>query len=67
MGFNKELSKKIALETMGTDSGPADTQGIEIKSPGKMYWFTVKGKSFDELTPITTTQLYDPDLSLIHI
>ena len=34
MGFNKELSKKIALETMGTESGPADTQGIEIKSPG---------------------------------
>ena len=61
MGFNKELSKKIALETMGTESGPADTQGIEIKSPGKMHWFTVNGKQFDQLTPITTTQLYDPD------
>ena len=61
MGFNKELSKKIALETMGTDSGPADSQGIEIKSPGKMHWFTVKGQTFDELTQITTTQLYDPD------
>ena len=59
MGFNKELSKKIALETMGTDSGPADSQGIEIKSPGKMHWFTVKGQTFDELTQITTTQLYD--------
>ena len=26
-----------------------------------MHWFTVKGQSFDELTQITTTQLYDPD------
>ena len=44
MGFNKELSKKIALETMGTDSGPEDTQGREIKTPGNMYRFTVKGE-----------------------
>jgi hypothetical protein len=59
--FNKDLSKKISLETMGGGDGPADTQGIEIKSPGKMFWFTVKGETFDDLTEITTTQLYDPD------
>ena len=34
MGFNKELSKKSTLETFNDDS-PVDSQGIEIKSPGK--------------------------------
>ena len=59
--FNKELSKKIALETMGGGGDePPDTQGIQILSPGKMFWFTIKGEKYEDLTPITTTQLFDP-------
>ena len=40
--FNKDLAKKIQQETMD-DMGPADSQGVEVKSPGKMWWFTIKG------------------------
>ena len=52
--FNKDLAKKIQLQTAlgGGCDGPADSQGIEIKSPGKMYWFTIKGESIDEKTLI---------------
>ena len=60
MGFNKELSKKSTLETFNDDS-PVDSQGIEIKSPGKMYWFSIKGKTIDDLIEVTTTKLFDPD------
>ena len=61
MGFNKELSKKSTLETF-TDDSPVDSQGVEIKSPGKMFWFTIKGVSYDEdITEVITTKLYDPD------
>ena len=59
--FNKDLAQKTTLETMGGNDGPPDTSGVEIKSPGKMYWFTVKGVTFNDLLQITTTQLYDPD------
>ena len=58
--FNKDLAKKISQETFD-DNGPADSQGIEIKSPGKMHWFTVHGESFEDLIPVHTTKLYDPD------
>ena len=61
MGFNKELSKKSTLETFNDDS-PVDSQGIEIKSPGKMFWFTIKGITYDkDITEVITTKLYDPD------
>lgn len=59
--FNKELAKKVSLETTNVSDGPSDSQGIEIKSPGKMHWFTVKGEKFEDLLQITTTQLFDPD------
>ena len=61
--FNKDLAKKIQLQTAlgGGGDGPADSQGIEIKSPGKMYWFTIKGESIDELIQVETTKLFDPD------
>jgi len=59
--FNKDLAQKTTLETMGGNDGPPDTSGIEIKSPGKMHWFTVKGEKFEDLLQITTTQLFDPD------
>jgi len=59
--FNKDLAQKTTLETMGGNDGPPDTSGVEIKSPGKMYWFTVKGLKFEDLLQITTTQLFDPD------
>jgi hypothetical protein len=58
--FNKDLAKKISQETFD-DNGPADSQGIEIKSPGKMHWFTCHGESFDDLIQVHTTKLYDPD------
>ena len=61
MGFRKELAKKSTLETF-TDDSPVDSQGVEIKSPGKMFWFTIKGVSYDEdITEVITTKLYDPD------
>ena len=60
MGFNKELSKKSTLETFNDDS-PVDSQGIEIKSPGKMFWFTIKGITYEDITEVITTKLYDPD------
>ena len=41
--FNKDIAKKVSLQTIGGGDGPSDSQGIEIKSPGKMYWFTIKG------------------------
>ena len=59
--FNKELSKKIALETTNVSDGPADSQGVEIKSPGKMWWFTIKGETIEDLIEVTTTKLFDPD------
>ena len=58
--FNKELAKSSVLETMG-DGGPAHSQGVEIKSPGKMHWFTIKGEKIEDLTDVVTTQLFDPD------
>ena len=61
--FNKNLAKKIEQTTL-SDMGPADSQGFEQKSPGKMHWFTVKGESYDELMKVDVTQLYDPDGSL---
>ena len=58
--FNNNLSKKLSLDTM-TDLGPSDTQGIEIKSPGKMHWLTIKGETWDDIQTVLTTELYDPD------
>ena len=58
--FNKDLAKKIQQETMD-DMGPADSQGVEVKSPGKMWWFTIKGEKFEDLLQVPTTKLYDPD------
>lgn len=58
--FNKDLAKKVALETVA-DNGPSDSQGVEIKSPSKMFWFTIKGEKYEDLIPIETTQLFDPN------
>jgi hypothetical protein len=58
--FNKDLAKKTQLETMSGGEGPADSQGIEIKSPGKMHWFTIKGETYDDLTEVQTVALHDP-------
>tara|TARA_R110002020_G_scaffold147009_1_gene322056 strand:+ start:1720 stop:2328 length:609 start_codon:yes stop_codon:yes gene_type:complete len=58
--FNKDLAKKVAQETF-SDNGPADSQGIEIKSPGKMHWFTIKGDSIDDIIEVQTATLFDPD------
>ena len=59
--FNKELAKKVSLETTNVSDGPSDSQGIEIKSPGKMHWFTIKGASYEDLTEVQTVSLHDPD------
>ena len=59
--FNKDIAKKVSLQTIGGGDGPSDSQGIEIKSPGKMYWFSIKGKTIDDLIEVTTTKLFDPD------
>ena len=58
--FNRALAKETELQTMNFDD-PTDSQGVEVKSPGKMHWFTVKGLKFEDLFQITTTQLFDPD------
>ena len=55
MGFRKELAKKSTLETFNDDS-PVDSQGIEIKSPGKMFWFTIKGITYEDITEVITTK-----------
>ena len=34
--FNKDLAKKIQQQTID-DNAPADSKGIEIKSPAKMF------------------------------
>ena len=59
--FNKELAKKVSLETTNVSDGPSDSQGIEIKSPGKMWWFTIKGITYDDITEVQTVALHDPD------
>ena len=63
--FNKELAKKTQLETMSGGEGPADSQGIEIKSPGKMHWITIKGETFEDLIEVQTVALHDPDGELL--
>ena len=63
--FNKELAKKTQLETMSGGDGPADSQGIEIKSPGKMHWITIKGETFEDLIEVQTVALHDPDGELL--
>ena len=60
MGFKKELAKKSTLETFN-DGAPVDSQGVDIKSPGKMHWFTIKGTTYEDITEVITTKLYDPD------
>ena len=51
--FNKDIAKKVSLQTIGGGDGPSDSQGIEIKSPGKMYWFSIKGKTIEDLIEVT--------------
>jgi len=63
--FNKELAKKVSLETTNISDGPSDSQGIEIKSPGKMHWFTIKGATYEDLTEVQTVSLHDPDGELL--
>ena len=53
MGFKKELAKKSTLETFN-DGAPVDSQGVDIKSPGKMHWFTIKGTTYEGLDDYLT-------------
>ena len=50
--FNKELAKKVSLETTNVSDGPSDSKGIEIKSGFKAIdrgldgqWIKAKWKS----------------------
>ena len=60
ISFDKNVAKKIEQELVD-DNGPADSQGIEIKSPGKMHWFTIKADSYEDITKVHVTTLFDPD------
>ena len=46
--FNKDLAKKIE-DQIADYEGPADSQGVEIKSPGKMFWFTIAGDNYNDI------------------
>ena len=63
--FNKDVAKKVSLQTVSGGDGPSDGQGIEIKSPGKMHWFTIKGQSYENLIEVQTVALHDPDGELL--
>ena len=63
--FNKDVAKKVSLQTVSGGDGPSDGQGIEIKSPGKMHWFTIKGQSYEDLIEVRTVALHDPDGELL--
>ena len=58
--FNRELAKETELQTMNFDD-PTDSQGVEIKSPGKMHWVRARGDSYDDVLKVWTTKLFDPD------
>ena len=58
--FSKDKAKKIEQQVASYD-GPADGQGIEIKSPGKMHWFRIAGETFEDIPKVWTTKLYDVD------
>jgi hypothetical protein len=64
-GFNKELAKKVSLQTISGAEGPSDSQGVEIKSPGKQFWFTIKGETYEDLIEVQTVALHDPDGELL--
>ena len=63
--FNKETAKKVSLQTLSGGDGPSDGQGIEIKSPAKQFWFTIKGESYEDLIEVQTVALHDPDGELL--
>jgi len=58
--FNKDLAKKIE-DQIADYEGPADSQGVEIKSPGKMFWFTIAGDNYNDIPKVWTVKLFDPD------
>ena len=58
--FDRNSAKETEQQSMAFD-GPADSQGIEIKSPGKQHWISARGKSYDDIIKVWTTQLFDPD------
>ena len=58
ISFNKDLAKKIEQQTID-DNAPADSTGIEIKSPSKMFWFRIKGESYEDVIKVQTTRIPD--------
>lgn len=56
--FKKDLAKKIEQQTID-DNAPADSRGIEIKSPAKMFWFRIKGESYEDIIKVQTTRIPD--------
>tara|TARA_R110000765_G_scaffold39592_1_gene86085 strand:+ start:139 stop:711 length:573 start_codon:yes stop_codon:yes gene_type:complete len=58
--FNRELAKETELQTMNFDD-PTDSQGVEIKSPGKMHWVRARGETYEDILKVWTTKLFDPD------
>ena len=55
--FNKTLAKKTEQQLVEFD-GPADSQGIELASPGKKHFFQIRP---GEIHKVWTTKLFDPD------
>ena len=58
--FNRELAKETELQTMNFED-PTDSQGVEIKSPGKMHWVRARGETYEDVLKVCTTKLFDPD------
>ena len=58
--FNRELAKETELQTMNFED-PTDSQGVEIKSPGKMHWVRARGETYEDVLKVWTTKLFDPD------
>jgi len=58
--FNRNTAKETEQQSMAFD-GPADSSGIEIKSPGKQHWVRARGNNYDDILKVWTTVLFDPD------
>ena len=58
--FDRNSAKETEQQSMAFD-GPADSSGIEIKSPGKQHWVRARGESYDDILKVWTTVLFDPD------
>ena len=43
------------------NNDPTDSQGVQIKSPGKMHWVRARGETYEDILKVWTTKLFDPD------